>query len=116
MKIKVDIDHLKKSDCPSGCKERQFCSLLLGQVEVSMYYPESQFDLPPCPPGSANAPKSIDVELFEYSDGVMRGSDRGRNQPKDGCCPDSVRKPVSASQSMQTSEIGPRKSSATPIL
>ena len=65
---------------------------------------------------SANEPKSINVELSEYSDHVMRGSDRGRNEPKDGRCPDYIRKPVSASQSMQTSEEGSRKSSTTPIL
>ena len=33
-------------------------------------------------------PKSINVELFEYSDGVTRGSVRGRNRPKDCGCPD----------------------------
>ena len=58
--------------------------------------------------------KSINVELFEHSEGVMRGSDRGRNQPKDGRCPDYIRKPVSASQSMQTSKKGSRKSSTHP--
>ena len=65
---------------------------------------------------SANEPKSLNVELFEYSNGVLRGSIRGRNQPKDGHCPDYIRKPVSVSQSMQTSEEGSRKSSTTPIL
>ena len=53
---------------------------------------------------SADKPKSINVELFQYSDGVMRGSVRGRNQPKDGRCPDYIRKPPTASQSMQTGE------------
>ena len=46
----------------------------------------------------------------------MRGSVRGRNRPKDGRCIDYIRKPVSASQSMQPREKGPQKSSTTPIL
>ena len=46
----------------------------------------------------------------------MRGSVRERNQPKDGRFPDYIRKPVSASQSKQTSEKGSRKSSTTPVL
>ena len=65
---------------------------------------------------SADEPKAINVELFKNSDGVMRGSVRGRNLPKDGRCPNYIRKPVSASQSMQTSEKGSQKSSTTPIL
>ena len=65
---------------------------------------------------SADEPKSINVELFEYSDSVMRGSVPRRNQPKDDHCPDYIRKPVLASHSMQTSEEGSRKSSTTPIL
>ena len=42
-------------------------------------------------------PKSINVELFEYSDGVTRGSVRGRNRPKDCGCPDypSLYQPLS---------------------
>jgi len=64
VKIKVDIDHVKKSDCPLECKERQFYSLLLGQVEVSMYYSESQFDLCSSP---ATPPKKILTSRIDYN-------------------------------------------------